>query len=322
MIRRVNHLSPGDTIGIYSPSSGIETGLMENYMRGKNLLIKHGYKVIEAPNTFSWEAHYSSSGLSKAKDFLSLLRNHEVKAILPTIGGTTAYQILPFLRWNDIINNPKMIFGFSDNSLQTSVITNRTGLVTFHGHSDIVFGLGDLTDKEKMKSFTTRGEYTKKYFFDTIEGRIRPGLVTKATQWKVLRSGTAMGTLIGGNLDVLDILLGTPYALDFNDVIFFWELAYQELHRLDLLLAKLALSGVLSQIKGMIIGKSTYLNEEFFAEKHESFEEIVLRHCKPYKFPIISDADIGHDMECCMLPVGIQAKLEGDSLYLLESPYN
>ncbi len=314
-------LKPGDTIGIYSPSSGIEPALEANYERGKKLLEDHGYKLREAPHTKEWKAHYSAEGEVKAADFMTLLRDPDVKAILPTVGGTTAYQMLPHLDYEEIRRHPKMIFGFSDNCLQASVITDRAGLVTFHGHCDVVFGMGDLVDDEKMKTFAQGGRYTSSQFFNALEGRLTPGPIPKATPWRVLREGSAEGCLLGGNIDVLQILHGTPYALEWSEVIFFWEAAFVELHRVDLMLASFAMSGVLEKINGMIVGKDTNLSEEFFAEKHETLEEMILRHCAPYKFPIIVDADIGHDMECCTLPVGVRARMEDDSLIIMESPY-
>ena len=45
-----------------------------------------------------------------------------------------------------------------------------------------------------------------------------------------------------------------------------------------------------------------------------------MRHCEEYDFPIIIDADIGHDVECCILPNGCQAKIEDNNLYILENP--
>jgi muramoyltetrapeptide carboxypeptidase len=315
-------LLPGDTIGVYSPSSGVEFPLKESYERGKQMLLKRGYKVKEAPHVFEWKAHYSADGPVKAADLLALVRDPEVKAILPTLGGTTAYQMLPHLPLDEIRRNPKLIFGFSDNSQPACVIADRTGLVTFHGHSDVVFGLGDLDDPEKLKQFATGGHYTQEMFFDALEGRIAPGPVRKATPWRALRKGSAEGWLLGGNIQTLDLLRGTPYALDWDGALFFWEVtADVQLHQLDMLLAGLALSGVLARIKGMVVGKGDRLTEQFYALKHEDFDEMILRHCAPYRFPILASADIGHDMECCMLPISASARIEGDSLILLESPY-
>ncbi len=311
----------GDAIGVYSPSSGIEDSLRVNYERGKKFLLDSGYEVIEAPNTHEWQAHYSVPGKTKIEDMRLLLSNDKVKAILPSVGGTTAYQLIDGFPYGQIVSEKKLWFGFSDNSLQTAMITSRTGLVTFFGHSDIAFGVGDLAVSGGASSYSSNGEYTRNMFFDALLGRIRPGPIPKATDWRCLRPGKATGTLMGGDLDVLQILHGTPHELDLNGAIFFWEACGLELHRVDLILAGYRLAGLFDRLAGMVIGKADRLTETFFEEKHETFEEIVLRQCDGYGFPIIVDADIGHDMECAMLPLGVNARIEGDELILLEDPY-
>ena len=311
---------PGDLIGVYSPSGAISQELRTNYERGKNRLQQRGYRILEAPHTFESKGHYSANGKSKSDDLMSLVMNPEVKVILPTIGGTTAYQILEELDYELISRNPKMIFGFSDNSLQACVITQKTGLVTFHAQSDVVFGVGDLGDAEKMKNYVSGGSYTEDQFFAALEGKMRVGPVKQATKWRTLKPGVARGKLMGGNLDVLQMLHGTPYRIDFRGAIFFWEFAFLDLHRLDLALASFALTGALAEITGMVVGKGGHLRETFY-QSIESFDEIILRHCKPFDFPIVADADIGHEMECCALPNGLAAQLEGEQLLLLETPY-
>ncbi|MBI3776646.1 MAG: LD-carboxypeptidase, partial [Gammaproteobacteria bacterium] len=90
-IRKPSFARPGDTVGIYSPSSGIEPSLELNYERGKKVLLNRGYKLQEAAHTRDWAAHYSSDGPSKAADLMALIRDPAVKVILPSVGGVTAY---------------------------------------------------------------------------------------------------------------------------------------------------------------------------------------------------------------------------------------
>ena len=216
----------------------------------------------------------------------------------------------------------KMIFGYSDNSLQTAIITNRTGLVTFFGHSDVTFGVGDLALPDVSDTFVRGGEYTRDMFFRAVLGEIRPGPVPKASDWRSLRTGIAEGKLLGGDLDVIQILHGTGHELNLDGAIFFWEASGIELHRVDLILAGYRLAGLLNNLSGMVIGKTDGLLESFFADKHETIEEIDLRQCEGFDFPIIIDADIGHDMECAMLPLGVTAQMEGDELRILDDPYD
>ena len=69
---------PGDTIGVYAPSSGIETPLRDNYERGKRVLLDRGYQVQEAVHTHEWKSHYSTDGASKASDLMDLQVSQKV----------------------------------------------------------------------------------------------------------------------------------------------------------------------------------------------------------------------------------------------------
>lgn len=96
-LRKPQFAQPGDTVGIYSPSSGIEPGLEANYERGKKLLLDRGYCLREATHTRDWKAHYSSEGRNKAADLMQLIHDPSVKVILPTVGGLQLINYFPTL---------------------------------------------------------------------------------------------------------------------------------------------------------------------------------------------------------------------------------
>jgi muramoyltetrapeptide carboxypeptidase len=86
-------------------------------------------------------------------------------------------------------------------------------LVTFHGNDLLwVFG-NNITDyeKEEFARFLIRGEI---------------GPIPANESRKKIRSGSATGRLLGGNLGCLLKLVGTPYWPDFNGVLLFVE-AYE-----------------------------------------------------------------------------------------------
>ena len=80
-------------------------------------------------------------------------------------------------------------------------------------------------------------------------------------QLEVLNTGVAEGTLIGGNLSVIATLCGTPYALDGKDCILFLEEVGEDSYAIDRMMWQLWQSGLLKNVKGMVIGN--------------------LRHCEP-----------------------------------------
>ena len=54
-------------------------------------------------------------------------------AIQTVIGGYTSNELLPYLDYELIAKNPKIICDFSDFTALANAITAQTGLVTYYG---------------------------------------------------------------------------------------------------------------------------------------------------------------------------------------------
>ena len=301
-------------IGVYSPSGAIRD--RQQYLKGIDYLASKGFTVKESAHTFNWESHYSARGETKASDFHELILDPDVNMTIPSVGGHTSIQMIPFIDWDLVAAHPKIHVGFSDNSLLINLISEKTGLVTFHSGVDIMYGFGDFG--KKNSTFSTGGDFTCNELFETLRGHRYPGKINKLGNWRILRNGRAKGIIKGGNLDALQALIGTPYSLDWSNSIFFWE-STDDPHRVDLFFATLSLSGILDSIKGMVVGRPINCQEKFYPEKHDSIEEIIIRYTKDKHFPIIIDADMGHGMENSCIPIGAFAEMEGDSVIVLEN---
>lgn len=306
-------LQDGDTIGIYSPSGAIRD--RSRYLRGKQYLSSLGLNIRETAHVLDWESHYSADGRTKAEDFHTLILDPEVKVTIPSVGGHTSIQMIPFIDWELVAKHPKVHIGFSDNSLLVNLISERTGLVTFHSGADVMYGFGEFGAVNKTLS--TGGKFTVTDLLASIRGEHYPGEIRQLEQWRVLRGGEAKGFLKGGNLDTMQAILGTPFALDWKDTIFFWE-STDDPHRIDLFLATLQMCGILDQIVGMVVGRTTNCVEKFYPEKYDSVETIILRYTRNRNYPVIVNADIGHSMENSCIPIGVMASIHGDKLTVLE----
>lgn len=95
----------------------------------------------------------SSSIQSRVEDLHNAFLDKNVKAILTCIGGFNVNQILEYIDYSIIKNNPKIICGFSDITALINAIFAKTGLVTYHGTHFSSFG------------FEKDIEYTNQYFF-------------------------------------------------------------------------------------------------------------------------------------------------------------
>lgn len=110
------NLKKGDTIGICAPSGGItdERGIKRLELAEKQLQ-KMGYKIIETQSVRKEERGRSAKGTQRAKEFMELLENDEVKLIIFATGGDFLIEILEYLDFEKIKKlKPKWLQGYSD----------------------------------------------------------------------------------------------------------------------------------------------------------------------------------------------------------------
>lgn len=309
-----NPLTPGATIGIVSPSGPVRDE--RQFQKGVDVLKARGYDVQVAPRALARTFHMSASGREKADDLNAMFADPAVSAIFPSVGGHTANQVIEHLDFDVIERNPKLLVGFSDNSVLLNAIFARTGLVSIHDCADIMFGLGRFGDDR----LATRGEYTARYLFAALESATPLGTIEPLTEWQCVRGGTGTGIALGGNLSTIRALIGSPFEPDWTGAVLFLE-DRAEPHEWDQQLGHLALAGILRRVSAVVIGKVDNKPEQFYKENYEPIANIVARHCAEYNYPIIYAADFGHDVENFAIPIGVSVRVNGEdrSITFLES---
>lgn len=294
-------LMPGNTVGIYSPSGSVNySSRMDLFTTGIQKLKSYGFEVTEAPHTRSRFFHMAATGEDKASDIHLLFANSDVRAIFPSVGGHTATQLLPYLNLSVVEANPKIFIGFSDSAIIAAYISDRTSLITFHSAVDITFGFSRFgTDESPMSG---HGSYTVENLWRMV--CYGQSFTHPYSEWAPINDGDAEGTLIGGNLTGLISVLGTPYELDWNRKILYWE-AVDPPHVMARSLTQLKNAGVFEKIAGMVIGKVSHLRETFYGEDEiMHILEFVRYSVGKTNIPILAEVDFGHDVENLMMPNG------------------
>ena len=287
-------LSPGDTIGVVSPSTPVEPD-NQQLANGVRFLEGLGFKAILGEHVFSSTLGYAASPTEKAADIMEMFTNPAVKAIICSHGGDTANACLPYLDWHVIRDNPKIFLGISDITVLLNAIYAKTGLVTFHGN-DVMWGLG--------RHHTA---YDRQEFLDSlVEGKI--GRVTPVGSRTAIRSGRAEGRLLGGNLRCLLKLAGTPYFPNFDGAVLFIESLGFEPPTCDYMLRQLQQMGVFDQIRGVIVGYIDGVDNLPEAPLH--MEDVLLTVTEDYHFPILKANDFGHNTPNTTLPVGARVRMD------------
>ena len=123
-------LKAGATIGIVAPSYHLDRKIYECTI---NIFTERGFKIVKGESIDLVENLYSGSAATRAQDLMEMFKNPNIDAILCTRGGYGANRVLPLLDYDVIKANPKIFIGYSDITALLTSITQRTGLVTFHG---------------------------------------------------------------------------------------------------------------------------------------------------------------------------------------------
>jgi muramoyltetrapeptide carboxypeptidase len=295
-------LKRGDKIGILAPASSFSKQAFED---GCNRLRQMGYEPVYSPTIFDRDLYFAGSVARRREEFEDFLRNPEIAALICVRGGYGSNYLLESLNFDLFARDPKIILGCSDITSLLTVITDRTGLVTFHGPmiaKDIAEGSFD----EKSWNACFGGE---------------PGWSITSPDLKVLQPGHAKGRLYGGCLSMLAASLGTPYQIETDDIILFIEDVAEKPFRIDRMLMQLHLAGCLNGVRGFIFGEML----DCLPPKNETYtlQQVITRVLSPYKVPIVFGLKSGHvSSGNITLPVGVQAELlaeQGVELKILEA---
>ena len=126
------------------------------------------------------------------------------------------------------------------------------------------------------------------------------------------KSGSAEGTIVGGNLSIVYSLIGTNNQPDYSDKILFVEDLAEHLYHIDRMFYALNKSGISDKISGLVVGGMTEL-EDTATPFGMSVEEIILAHFQYRNIPIAFGFPAGHlnDNRALILGKKVRFNVEG-----------
>jgi muramoyltetrapeptide carboxypeptidase len=278
---------PGDTVGIAAPASSFDDDLFHS---GIEILRSMGFQTLVPDDIFIKKGYLAGSDASRARVLNRLFADPAVKAVMCARGGFGSMRILPMLDFEAIRKNPKIFIGFSDISALLWGIYRKCGLAVYHGPVITTLGNADPKTRESLSAIL-------------LSDRI-PEI--KPEKGITLRSGTASGTLIGGNLTTLCHLTGTAFAPDFGEHILLLEDRGEAAYRIDRMLTQMKLAGCFDRLAGLVLGSFDDCGRE------DEIFRIVRNIFKEKKLPILAGIDAGHGMPNITVPFGISASLDAD----------
>lgn len=312
-------LKKGDEIRVIAPSRSMSV-LNENVVDlAKEKLEELGFKVTFGKNVLNYESEYFKCGKisDRIEDLENAFRDKNVKAILTATGGYNVNQLLDYIDYELIKNNPKIICGFSDITALVNAIYAKTDLITFVGLQFFNFGMKygieyslDYFKKIMMDDDEIKIESSDKWSNDKWQKNQENREFIENKGMQIINEGCATGKIIGGNLCTLNLLQGTEYMPDLDNTILFLEddgeTGKAFIKEFDRNLQSLLHIAKNKKINGIVLGRAEKISEM----NKEKWIEIIRTKEKLKKIPIIIDSDIGHTTPSYTFPIGGKANLK------------
>ncbi|QDV06676.1 putative murein peptide carboxypeptidase [Planctomycetes bacterium Poly30] len=294
-------LKPGDRVGLVNPATAafdtISIDIAQDALRSLGLV------PVLSEHYFDRRGYFAGTDEHRAADIMRFVLDPEIKGIWAR-GGWGSARVLPHLDYEAIAANPKVIVGYSDSTALLSGIHHRTGLVVFHGPFPKSVFTADHQRALLMEGAAPLlSNPTKIKSDETVQTEDRT---------RTLRGGKARGRLLGGNATVLTAIVGTPYLPDFDGAILFLEDVDEAVYRIDRMMTQLALSGVLSKLRGFIFGRCTDCPP---GNGHGSLtlEEVLMDHVGPLGIPAFRGTMLGHIDDQFTVPIGAEIEMDADA---------
>ncbi len=325
-------LRSGDAIAVFSPSSPATATAPTRYQRGRAYLEEKGLRFIEGERTGKRDFYRSGSIAERAQELNALIRNPEVRCIMAAIGGMNSNSLLPYLDYEALMRDPKIIVGYSDVTALLLGVYARTGLTTYYGPA-VVASFGELPPwvdwtwsafadvamgmARPPHALPVPDQWTEEFIDWETQSRAKRGV---ANEMRTLHGGRVRGRLIGGNLNTMQGIWGTPYMpkIREGDVLLI-EDSLKDAADVERSFSLLKLSGVFERIGGLILGK------------HELFDdlgsgrrpwEILMEVMGNVDFPVLAQFDCCHTHPMLTLPIGCEVELDADAQTLtLTQPF-
>ena len=298
-------LGPGSRVALIAPAGPVlET---DDLTRAEELCRALGYEPVLGRNAHRRLGYLAGTDEERLSDLNLALDDPKIDAVWCIRGGYGTVRLLDRVDYAALSRRPKPVIGFSDITALLIALYQQSEVIAFHGP----------VARASMTGFT-RTHFERVLTSNECPGKLgRPRLdsdvlVPQTDRIVTLCGGKAEGVLLGGNLSLLQCLIGTSFFPSLRGALLFLEDVGEDLYRVDRMLAHLRLVGALSGLNGVLVGRFTKL-ERSTGDGALGFDEVLSTYFRPLGVPVAYGFPIGHIESQWTLPLGIRARLNADA---------
>ncbi|GKU76337.1 S66 peptidase family protein [Paenibacillus sp. L3-i20] len=304
-------LQKGDTIGVTAPSSGVDLNLHDLMKQAIYRVEQYGFNVICGETVWTQNKAKSAHARMRAAELTNMIADDNVNLIIPPWGGELLIEILEHIDFDTI--KEKWILGYSDLSVLLLAVTLKTGIATAHGTNffDLRGEYSDETTAMWITVLSTEAgqsilqhssqNFQKEWDFENDSPHVFH--LTESTYWKTLSNDDNLvkvsGRLLGGCIDCIKHLVGTPYGdvqafqrdiIQNEPILWYFENNDLNTTALRRTLVQMKLAGWFNNCSAILFGRSdgNHLVENY------TIDDIYQDLTEELQVPIIYDIDCGH----------------------------
>ena len=305
---RPPRVEPGATIGVVTLATPHETRDVVD--RAVAWWEAHGYRVKLGRTTHERGGDFAGPPELRAAELQEMFADPELGAIQTMRGGFGAVDVLPLLDYEAISQNPKFFVGLSDITNLHLAIGRHAGLVTFYGPSFTMMGarpMPKLTEERFLE--VLQGDGTGPVPYDPDGPYVR-----------AIAGGKASGPIVGGCLPDLGHTMGTPWEIQAEDAILFFEVQAYGPTFIERFIIQLEQSGKLDSVAGVVVGELPYaewgqgIGPDW--PRGRTVDDMLDQRLSGLGVPVLYGLPIGHGRTLATLPLGVPATLDADALTL------
>ena len=281
-------LKIGDKVAIIATARKISIEILES---GEQLLRSWGLEPLRGSNLQMVKHQFAGTDQQRHEDLQWALDHPNIKAVFCFRGGYGTVRILKELKTEQLINNPKWVIGYSDITALHLFLQSQLNMASLHGTMPINFIENTPDALNTLKALLFNEKYE---------------IIAPAHHYN--RTGISKAEIVGGNLAIIQSLMGTPYEINTKGKILFLEDVDEYLYNIDRMMWTLKLAGKLDHLAGLIVGGMTDVNDNetpFGADPYDSIIEKV----SEYDYPVCFNFPTGHINDNRALPFSLQIQL-------------
>lgn len=299
-------LSEGDRIAILSPASIVKPEYIDG---AAEFLRSQGFDPVIMPHAKGpASGTYAASDSDRLEDLLAAYRDSSIRAILCARGGYGCNHLIDKIPPSLLTENPKWLIGFSDISALHSAVLTAPGRISSLPSDPCPMPVTLHSPMAKHLALLPPDHYCTVALIRILT----EGLPMKyeVPSHPLATPGHAEGTLVGGNLAVINGLADTPYdplRIPGPKILFIEDIA-EQIYAVERMLIRMKLSGRLSEVTGIVCGHFTeYLPDHNYPDMESMIHHLLSDTRCP--MPVALSFPAGHTDDNLPLPLGARASL-------------